>query len=231
MSTLIKRTAKYVTNLWAAVFFLFLLVNSAEAMVTAEDINDLAQGTKQVSNEFMQKSRPLRLEFEFNKQFLNHSNSEKLHKLAEMASNKLQEIRARQEQLKQQIEDYQGSDWDDKYGATGLWQKLSADLYATVLNKCEIDFYFALSSQQLQKNKISQGILSQIDSLGQIYDTAYLHFLKARTLALLAQSESIYKPLVKKEFDMLMVRSDKSEPTAFRTAVERIKLFGSANKI
>ncbi|MHC4461150.1 MAG: hypothetical protein ACYS6W_04780 [Planctomycetota bacterium] len=210
-------------------FSLFALSASpANTIPTAEDINSLAETARLTTDTFMRESFQLRMRYEFSGQFLNRKDEENLQKLAKKAGNRLQAIAESQQKIKKQIEDYQGDDWDNRYGSTGLWRKLSRDLYITTLSKCEIDLYLALSSQQLQRNKISQEILAQIDSLNQIHNIAYSQFLKARTLTLLARTDPVYKPLAKKEFDALMIRSDMRQSTAFRIAIERIKLLGQA---
>ncbi len=226
MGTSIKCSPKIITALCVAFFFSSLPVSPANTIPAAEDINSLAEAARLTADTFMRESFQLRMQYEFSGQFLTRNDKENLHTLAKKATDRLQAIAESQRKLKKQIEDYQGDNWDDRFGSTGLWRKLSRDLYVTTLSKCEIDFYLALSSQQLQRNKISQEILAQIDSLTQIRNIAYSQFLKARTLALLARTAPTYKPLAKKEFDALMVRSDMSHSTVFRIAIERIKLLG-----
>ncbi|GAJ01194.1 unnamed protein product, partial [marine sediment metagenome] len=223
MGTSIKCSPKITIALCVAFFFSSLPAN---AIPTEEDINGLAETARLDADTFMRESFQLRMRYEFSGQFLRRNDKENLQRIAKKAGDRLQAIAESQLKLKKQIEDYEGNDWDNRYGSTGLWRKLSRDLYVTTLSKCEIDFYLALSSRQLQRNKISQEILAQIDSLNQIRNMAYSQFLKARTLALLARTDPVYKPLAKKEFDALMIRSDMRQSTAFRIAIERIKLLG-----
>ena len=226
-----------------AFFFLSVVAASAEALPTADDINNLAETARLTGDTFMQESFALRMRYEFSGQFLEVNNSpqsyglltedaprrrDNLHRLAKTAGERLQAIAEKQKTFKQQIEDYQGRDWDAKYGQSGLWRKLSADIYTTGLSKCEVDFYLAITAEQPQRNEKLHEILAQINSLNRLGDTAYSQFLKARTLALLAQTDPVYKPLAKKEFDELMFRSDMNQSTAFRITIERIKLLGVA---
>jgi hypothetical protein len=208
-------------------FSLFALsASSAKTVPTAEDINNLSETARLTTDTFMRESFQPRMRYEFRGQFLSLEDKENLHILAKKAGDRLQAIAESQRKIKKQIEDYQGDDWDDKYGSTGLWRKLSRDLYVTILSKCEIDFYLALSSQKLQRIKISQDILARIDSLTQIRNISYSQFLKAKTLTLLARTDPTYKPLAKKEFDALIARSDMRQSTVFRIAIEKIKLLG-----
>ena len=96
------------------------------------------------------------------------------------------------------------------------------------MNKCEIEFYLALSAEQTQRNEILQKIPARIDSFGENYNAASAQLLKARVLALLAQTDSAYGASAEREFALLAERSDMAESTVFRMEIERSKLLGSA---
>ena len=221
-----KYATGIVTSLCMLVFFLSVAVGSTGALPTAEDIDSLAEAANQVTETFMQESFGFRMQYEFSGQFSTECDKAKLKSIAKRAGDQLQEIAQSQRKLKQQIEDYEGRDWDSRYGSTGLWRKLFADLYATRLSRCEVDLYLALTAQQAERDKILHKILAQIDSLEQIHGAAYTQFLRAKTLALLARTDSAYKPLAKKDFDALMERSDMRHSTVFRIEIGRIKLLG-----
>jgi len=223
-----KHTHNIGTTLCTVVLFLSAAVSSANVLPTAEDINSLSEAARLTAGMFMQESFELRLAYEFGGRFLTQEDKEKLKNIAKRASDHLHAIAKAQKALKQQIEDYQGQDWDSRYGSTGLWRKLFRDFCTTILSKCEIDFYLALSAQQPQRNKILHKILPQLDSLNRIYNTAYAQFLKAKTLVVLAQTDPAYKPLAEEQFDLLAERSDIEQPIVFRIAIERIKLLGPA---
>ena len=137
-----------------ALLFLCPLTNSANAIPTAEDINRLAETAKLTVDTFMQDSFKLRMGYEYSGRFSDPNDKENLRRLAQKASDRLQTIADEQRKLKEQIEDYQGDDWDARYGSTGLWRKLSADIYTTKLSKCEVDYYLAMASRQPQRNNI-----------------------------------------------------------------------------
>ena len=197
MGTPIKRATKIATAL--SVVFLFLSSSSAlaDALPTAEDINSLAENAKLTTDTFMQQSFKLRMQYEYSGRFLTKDDKENLHKLAKSAGNKLQAIVKKQEIQKQQIEDYQGDDWDQRYGSTGLWRKSAGDLFRTTFYKCKIDFYLALASGQLQRNEILHKILAQIDSTFSHMPSDAIKLLKIKTLILLAETESDYRTQAK----------------------------------
>jgi len=218
----IKCTAKIATAL--SVAFLSLSSPFAGALPTAGDINSLAESAKLTTDTFMQQSFKLRMQYEYSGRFLTEGDKENLHKLAENTADKLQTIVKKQETLKQQIEDYQGDDWDARYGSTGLWRKLSADIYTAKSSKFEIDYYLALASGHPQRDKILHLILSEIDSLVQSSGQFGPNLIRGKVLALLAQTEPSYKDTAVREFDAFAVYSDIYGPTA--AAIEKMKLLG-----
>ncbi|MHC4196222.1 MAG: hypothetical protein ACYSQZ_09875, partial [Planctomycetota bacterium] len=91
--------------------------------------------------------------------------------------------------LKKKIEDYEGPNWDDKYGSTGIWRKLSTDLYTSILIKSQIGYYLALTKQPPQRAKILREALVQIYSIGEENLSAEAQLLKAKITSLLAQRD------------------------------------------
>ncbi|MCK4913231.1 MAG: hypothetical protein KAS69_01375 [Planctomycetes bacterium] len=207
----------------AVVLFLFVAANSVCAAPAADEINILAGNSKQIIDEFAQQSFELRIKYEYDNNSLTADEKRNLYQLAENAGNQLKLIAEEQQKLKKQIEDYQGSDWDEKYGSTNLWRNLSTQLYKTQLNKCHILFYLALTDKDSQKNKANE-LLAEINELEAIHNVANLQFIKAKTLALLAKSQPGYKPLAEKQFDLILASDNLPEPIFFRATFEKIKL-------
>lgn len=220
--------SKTATVLCVVLFPLFGSSAGAGVSPTAEEIDRLAETAKSTAEAFMQQGFELRAGYEFNGRFSSSEDREKLQELATGASEHLGRIAKEQEILKDTIENYKGNDWDEKYGASGIWRKLSADIYTTILNKCEIDFYLALCSEAPQRDEILLDISARTESLNQIRNTAYAQFLRARTLALLARADPVYKAPAEKAFDELMGRSDMRQSTAFKITIGKIKLQGTA---
>ena len=229
METCIKRTAKTIRNICtsiACIIFSLLSVPAASAgtIVTFEDINGLVTSAKTSYDAFTHESLRLRMQYEYSGRFLSEEDKDRLHEIAKKASDQLEAIIKNQQILKQKIEEYEGRDWDARYGATGLWRRLSADIYTAILCKCEIDYSLALTAKQTQKEKILQEITARINSLNKIHDKAHSHFLKAKALTLLSREKPAYKLLATKEFDELTARDDIQKVTSFKAAIEKIKL-------
>ncbi len=112
----------------------------------------------------MQESFTLRMKYEYYGQFVDKTDKDELTELSEEDGLKLSEIIRIQRALKEKIELYDGSDWDARYGSTGLWRKLFADLQTALLTKCQIDFYSAITCWPVEKEKILRRILAEINS-------------------------------------------------------------------
>lgn len=198
----------------------------AETLSTAEDIDKLAEAAKSIVSGFKTASNELRFQYEYSGRFLKPIDKEELLASATGASEQLRKIAESQRELKSRIEEYEGDDWEDRYGATGLWRKFFADLYVTNVNRLETDFHVALHGDQVNRNDMLRQMPARIDALEQDYSTPYLQLLRAKALGLLASKDPAYESLARQQFDMLLDRSDMQQSTAFRITIERIKLFG-----
>ena len=221
-----KTPALWVLAACVTIVVLWGGASPGDTLPTVESINSLAEKAKIISDKFMQEGFEQRGRYEYRGKFLNPADREKLHALAREAGAKLREIEQKQNEFKQVIEDYQGDDWDLRYGVTGLWRRLAGDAYVTGLSRCEIDFYAGLSAAQARQNEILSETAGRIDLLNRSYDSAYSHLLKARVFTLRARTEPEYKASAKKELDLVNARSDVKGPKALRAAIERMKLFG-----
>jgi hypothetical protein len=205
------------------VFFFPACADSSDTLPAAEDIEALAGDVRLTTETFMQQSFKLRMGYEYSGKFLVQDDRENLHKLAKSASDSLAAIAKRQNRLKQQIEDYQGNDWDKRYGSTGLWRKLSSDLYITNLNKSEIDYYLALTVEQSPLNKTIMGVREQIISLDTAERSANSQLLRAKILAL-AKIDSAWQILAMDILNSLMAQPGVPDPIYFQATIEKIKL-------
>jgi len=206
------------------VLFLLPLTALADEPVTSQDVQTLAQRAKLVAEAFMQKSFQLRMQYEYGGDFLSAIDRESLRELAESTAADLEQIANDQRKLKRQIEDYRDGDWEQRYGATGLWRQLHNNIYATELAKCQIDYYSALAAEQPKRNQILLKILGRIDSLNQAYKQPGPTIIKGKVLALLGMTQPSYKTLAVREFESFAEYSNILRPA--NAAVEKIKLTG-----
>jgi hypothetical protein len=200
------------------VFSLSLTAIAADSLPAAEDINDLSQKAKQVSDSFFSQTFTIRMQYEYSGRFLNPQDKNTLCKAAQQASAELEQIADDQNNLKKQIENYTGDDWEARFGQTGLWRKLAADLLKTQISKLEIDYYLANFCSKDDQRKLSlEKLLSQSDAAD---------ILKAKVLCALACTDDKYQQTARKHFTGLSIRSNWSWCESLKSLMERIKCFG-----
>ncbi len=224
-----KSTAGFIILLSTAFLLSPALLPAAGSPASAEDIAELAGKTVQTADTFMQQSFRLRMAYEYKGRFLTSYDKQNLYGLAEAAANSLEQIAEEQQRLMAGIETCEADDWDKRYGSTGLWRKLRTDICTTRLTKCRIDFYLALSSTEQQRNRMLNGILTEMASLNLISLPAASQLLKAKTFALLSGTNNSYGKMAEKELNELMIRSDMRHSTALRASIERIKFLAQTD--
>ncbi|MHC4131641.1 MAG: hypothetical protein ACYSSP_02100 [Planctomycetota bacterium] len=195
------------------------------ALVEPEDVNQLRESTRLVLDSFYQESFDLRMQYDYSGKFITTEHREMLKQIARDTSEKLNAVSAQQTALKKQVEDYEGQDWDDLYGKTGLWRKLSWDIHVTDLGACQTDYYLAITLEGTAKEELIEQLNERIIEIESSYITAGARLLKAKIFALLSRKDPRYKELALKELEVFMVYSDVERPVT--AAVEKLKLIES----
>jgi hypothetical protein len=178
----------------AGLFFYFCVL-SAFSVANAEvkgDMDTLANQTKYIADTFMQKSVEVRLGYEYRQGFASDAQAQSLRELTQKAAVELDEIILAQEKLKKQIENYNGDDWDSRYGDSGVWRMAGEDICATKILKCQMEYYRAIASPPHQQPDIVRGGLSV---LGLLPDVPQVLLVKADMYALLGKTDRSSKEL------------------------------------
>jgi hypothetical protein len=175
--------------------FFYLGVLSVSSVANADiksDMDTLANQAKYIADTFMQKSVELRLGYEFRHGFTSDSQAQNLRELAQKSAAELDEILLAQEKLKKQIENYNGEDWDSRYGDSGIWRMAGEDICATKILKCQMEYYRAIASQPHQQAGIVRNGLAM---LGGVADVPQVLLVKADMYALLGKTDQSSKTL------------------------------------
>jgi len=218
--TLTGSTAKVAVFCATAVVLLWSQPCRGESLPRKDQIDALAQTTRQTVETFMQRSFKLRMMYEYSPRFWRAEDKAELKSLSETARQQLRRTADDQSRLKQVIEDYEGDDWDARYGETGLWRKLAAQLYATELACCRVDFWRALTAEQPERQNILQDILTRLESLERISSTPVLQLLRARVLGLSSSGKIEAVDIL----GSLTTSPGVPEAIYFRAAIEQIRL-------
>ncbi|MHC4271744.1 MAG: hypothetical protein ACYST2_05470, partial [Planctomycetota bacterium] len=199
----------------------------AHALIKPEDVNQLADSARLVLDSFYLESFNLRMQYEYSGKFITPEHREKLKQIASNACEKLKSISTQQKALKKQIEDYEGQDWEDLYGKTGLWRKLSWDIHITDLGACQTDYYLAITLEGDAKEGFIEQLNERIMDIESNYSTAGSGILKAKIFALLSKNDPRYKKLALKGLEEFMIYSDVER--TITAAVEKLKLVESVD--
>ncbi len=217
------------TGIWAALVLCACIgpVCAADSLPSAEDVGALSASTESCVKE-MQGEGPLllRLIFEYNPDFSEPNATGKLASLLEQANDELVRVKTAQEKLKKQIEDYEGADWDARYGQTGLWERVEADLYATTVEECIVDCY--LAEMREDREKILQEALGHIDGAVAVYDVAVVRAVRAKILAGLSELGEGTRQAAVKEAEETIARDDAAETVKLEMEILKARLEGDA---
>lgn len=93
-----------------------------------KSITSLAERSKQTYQDFLTTTLYQRLSCQYNDGQLSEQNKKILTRAVKKYSEAIKQILAEQLEYKKYLEDYTGSDWENKFGSTGLWNQLKKDI-------------------------------------------------------------------------------------------------------
>ena len=169
------------------------------------------------------QSRELRMQFELSRRLLSDRNKEYFREFAAGAKINLDLLVNQQQSILKEVEQYDGADWEQLYGSTGLWRQLAASIEKTKLNKAYIDYYIAVVCEDSQKQKALEEILSLLDWPGQ---TRSADILITKVLCALSGIDDKYRDPAEKQFAKIKLRSNSNHCEAIEASLEQIKCFG-----
>jgi|GEM_PF-5632545 len=145
------------------------------------DIEGLAGEATRTYAEFMEVSAQIRLRHELLGS-LDEREQARLLELSDETRKSLADIGAREDALRVKIEDYAGSDWERRYGSTGLWRRLKSEICRTKMFECEARYWSAIASDQGGREQILRGAREEVARLGREFESRDLKLLEARIL-------------------------------------------------
>ncbi len=150
----------------------------------SNDIDLLHSKSHAVFQEYYQNSQILRTQIKYFGRLDRTEDRQALFERSTAAIEDLIPILQRQRIIKTQIEDYIGSDWDSRFGQTGLWKKINEDIYINQLLQLQVAYDRLFGCDPDQQQQYAIRLTQQIDDLAQIHPSAMLRLLYARTLSI-----------------------------------------------
>ncbi len=164
----------------------------AQDFPDAAAIETLSKDTQDIYNSFLFDTIDIRLAYSFHRSFQSESDKQKLYAGASAAVGQLEKIIDTQARITDRIEQYPHSDWDIRFGSTGLWRTAVNTLNHSRLLKTSILYYQYLCSDRSLIERDIFSIVSALNQLTDSVDASRIKFSKARLLSLL-NSDSKYK--------------------------------------
>lgn len=164
-------------------------VRAAEAPAAA-DVDKLAGEATAAYSEFMQVTFPERIQLELLGRTISSGGAWKLAATSRAMAGRFAAISAREDALRGAIEDYQGSDWEARYGSTGLWRRLKAEICRAAMFECETKYWQAMAAKEPEATTLLESASARIATLQGEFRSGELKLLDARILCAVAKDRS-----------------------------------------
>ena len=189
-----------------SVLCIFCFPTWAATLPSALDINALSAQAMRIASEFMTESSDIRLSYEYAGKFVSEDDRTKMIILATEAVNELKATRTSQEKTKRLIENYEGDDWDRRFGENLLWRKLCGDIRATQWLGANVKYHLALSLNNAQRDPIAEQIIRTCQPANDALDIER-QLLRAKTFAIMSADNTDYRQIAKNEIELIFAGS------------------------
>lgn len=145
------------------------------------EVLQLSNRMKSLFADFTRQSLTYRMGYYYKSEFLNEQHKISTRKYAVETSNQIALIKQKLEDILVKIEDYPGDDWDLKYGKTGIWQQLKADIEKAAVAMIELDCWAVIANGRAKDDEI-KNILQRWKKL-ELGNPGFKKFLLARIIS------------------------------------------------
>ncbi len=174
--------------------FAFLVIFSA-ALQAAEPGKETqspespSQQIRQSAGAYLRDTARARFEYEYTGRFLDEGGRQALLEQSQKLREQLIPLLQKQKEFLDTIEKYNGADWDELYGRTGLWRGLRSDWLSGNWWTAQADYYHAMALSGPQRESICRALLQQCQSGAEPFAGPAGRILTARVLALMGETD------------------------------------------
>ncbi len=215
-------------NIAIITYFLILLLlftfSCYAQLPDSEDVNLLTELSQLTADVFYQETLETRMAFEFSDDFFTEEDKLLLYTNAQRTLDHLTDVSRQLNDIKNKIEAHQGDDWEQRFGRTGLWRKVSQQLFTTKLNACSIKFYIALSAPKKKQQPFTVDLLKKIDELEKENSSNLLKLIRAKTFALINAENPRQKLKLQKQLQKLSLDPHINKKLNILITIEALKL-------
>ncbi len=144
------------------------------------------------------------LEYYYNREFVTDENKQVIYESTLSVENALKNLHSEQLTLKSRIEEYDGTDWDLRYGKNGLWRSFDSLTSQTVYLIAKCLYYRALSQSGEERGKTVSAVLERTAAIRDGVSELHRDMLEAQVYMLDRKSNE-------KAYDAIFSRLDAVE--------------------
>jgi hypothetical protein len=132
-----------------------------DKLPTATDVENLSQACAAAFNAFITESFLPRAKLQYSGRFTDPQDARNISALAKKTAATLAVILQSQELIRRDIEQYDGDDWDRRYGNTSLWRVSIAAAQQTQWRICVVDYHHGIASTGKKKELLLRYVIAQ----------------------------------------------------------------------
>lgn len=166
--------------------------NVTQAAVTTEEsrwVESTSKQIRQATDGYLRDTAQARFEYEYTGRFLDEGGRLALLEQSQKLREQLIPLLQKQKELLDTIEKYNGADWDEVYGRTGLWRGLRSDWLSGSWWTAQADYYHAMALSGPQRESIYRAMLQQCQGGAEPFAGPAGRVLTARVLALMGDTD------------------------------------------
>jgi len=191
---------------------------------SADDVEILSKASAKTFDDFIWKSFPARAHLQYSGQFADSQQALKTVELAETSLKRLKEILKLQNHTALKIEEYEGDDWEDIYGKTGLWKTSTAAARQTRWRICILYYHNAIASPDNEKEILLNKV---IELTGKDSEFAKNERVLLNIKASLAAAPGKPNEGTIKKIDSIIASSNSDNEAFYQAVIMRMKLSSS----
>ncbi len=163
-------------------FFLTSLCFSKNLSPQQQTLEQLSRELEGTFTNFLYDTIKYRLSYYYAGDFVSQEYQNQINKITDQAADDLQKLIDKYSNLLQEIEQYEGDDWDTKFEKTGVWKKIKSDIEKANVAQIEAKYWKILSDQKKDIPDVGN-LLEQWKPL-ELGNVAFKRFLLGKIVSL-----------------------------------------------
>ena len=201
----------------------------AENLPDEQDLTNLQRKTSASWNRFEGRAFTALLDY-YDGGFSSQETSQALYQLTVEYENILKNIHSEQISYKRLIEQYEGDDWDNRYGKNSLWRRFDSLTNQTSYLIAKCLYYRALCATSQQLQIITDDIMQKCAAISDGVNALYREILEAQVYLLLRRGNEGYFDEIFKRLDSVQRSMDSTTELYYEMWMCRLEMLKPFSK-